>query len=86
MCVCELAFVLGISQPSVSKHIKKLFEAGIIKKRQAGFWTIYYININNAYLKQILRLFSGRLNSDAVVKSDRKRALKADRTKLCCKK
>ena len=30
MCVCELAFVLGITQPSVSKHLKKLTSTGLI--------------------------------------------------------
>ena len=36
MCVCELAFVLGIKQPSVSRHLKKLKEAGLIDNEQDG--------------------------------------------------
>ncbi len=30
MCVCEMQAVLGIAQPTVSKHLKALEEAGLI--------------------------------------------------------
>lgn len=34
MCVCELPHIFGICQPSVSRHLKKLKEAGQIESRQ----------------------------------------------------
>lgn len=39
-CVCEIADV-GVSQPTVSHHLKKLREAGLITAERRGTW-IYY--------------------------------------------
>ena len=62
MCVCELAFVLDIAQPSVSRHLKKLRSAGLIDSEPDGFWTNYYIAPENNYagemtgfIKKLLR-------------------------------
>ena len=41
MCVCELAAVLEITQPSVSKHLKILNNAGIIKDERNSQWVDY---------------------------------------------
>ena len=38
MCVCELQGALGISQPSVSKHLKILEEAGLVDYQKDGLW------------------------------------------------
>lgn len=43
ICVCNLVDVLGISQPAVSQHLKKLEEAGIITARKLGTWKHYRI-------------------------------------------
>lgn len=43
MCVCELRGALQISQPSVSKHLKLLEEAGLVDHRKEGLWVNYYL-------------------------------------------
>ncbi len=43
MCVCELRGALQISQPSVSKHLKLLEEAGLVDYRKEGLWVNYYL-------------------------------------------
>ena len=86
MCVCELAYVLDISQPSVSKHIKKMMNAGLIEREQDGFWTNYFIKPDNLYAKKLLQVLGGWLNNDDMVNVDFKKAQKANREKLCCKK
>ncbi|WP_235115313.1 ArsR/SmtB family transcription factor [Desmonostoc muscorum] len=40
-CVCELTEPLGLSQPTVSHHLKVLYEAGLLEKERRGTW-IYY--------------------------------------------
>jgi ArsR family transcriptional regulator, arsenate/arsenite/antimonite-responsive transcriptional repressor len=40
-CVCELIEPLGLSQPTVSHHLKVLFDAGFLTKERRGTW-IYY--------------------------------------------
>ncbi|MBI3560174.1 MAG: metalloregulator ArsR/SmtB family transcription factor [Gammaproteobacteria bacterium] len=41
LCVCELTYALGISQPKISRHLAYLREAGLVADRRAGIW-IYY--------------------------------------------
>ena len=43
MCVCELQGALQISQPSVSKHLKLLEEAGLVDYRKEGLWVNYFL-------------------------------------------
>jgi ArsR family transcriptional regulator len=35
-CVCDLTETLGLSQPTVSHHLKKLTEAGLLRRQQLG--------------------------------------------------
>jgi ArsR family transcriptional regulator len=41
MCVCELAAALGISQPNLTHHVKKLERAGLVKSDKRGKWVYY---------------------------------------------
>jgi ArsR family transcriptional regulator len=41
VCVCELNEGLGISQPTVSFHLRKLLDAGILEREQRGTWAYY---------------------------------------------
>jgi ArsR family transcriptional regulator, arsenate/arsenite/antimonite-responsive transcriptional repressor len=42
-CVCELIEPLGLSQPTVSHHLKVLFEAGFLTKERRGTWMYYRV-------------------------------------------
>jgi ArsR family transcriptional regulator len=42
-CTCELTEPLGLSQPTVSHHLKKLAEAGLITGERRGVWTYYSV-------------------------------------------
>ncbi|MBN8209583.1 winged helix-turn-helix transcriptional regulator [Bacillus sp. NTK071] len=43
-CVCEFVEVLQISQPSVSQHLRKLRDTGLVKERRRGQWIFYSLN------------------------------------------
>jgi ArsR family transcriptional regulator, arsenate/arsenite/antimonite-responsive transcriptional repressor len=43
-CVCDLTPKLGLSQPTVSFHLKKLAQAGLIEREQRGTWAYYSVN------------------------------------------
>ena len=43
-CVCDLTPELGLSQPTVSFHLKKLVQAGLLEREQAGSWAYYSVN------------------------------------------
>jgi ArsR family transcriptional regulator len=41
VCVCDLTDVLGLSQPTVSHHLKVLTDAGLLEREQRGRWAYY---------------------------------------------
>jgi ArsR family transcriptional regulator len=40
-CVCDLTAALGISQPTVSHHLKTLVAAGVLTREKRGVWAWY---------------------------------------------
>jgi ArsR family transcriptional regulator len=44
VCVCNLTPQLALSQPTVSFHLKKLVEAGLVEREQRGVWAYYSVN------------------------------------------
>jgi ArsR family transcriptional regulator, arsenate/arsenite/antimonite-responsive transcriptional repressor len=43
-CVCEFQEVFHTSQPSISQHLRKLKDAGLVKEERRGQWIYYSIN------------------------------------------
>jgi ArsR family transcriptional regulator len=43
VCVCELVPLFDISQPTLSHHLKKLRDAGIVDSERSGLWAYYYV-------------------------------------------
>lgn len=43
VCACDLIDVLDISQPTISHHLKKLVEAGLLTREQRGRWAHYTV-------------------------------------------
>lgn len=44
LCACDLPQELGISQPTVSHHLKLLTEAGILTRQQRGKWAFFRVD------------------------------------------
>ena len=42
-CACDLVEPLGKSQPTVSHHLKVLYEAGIVDREKRGTWVWYRV-------------------------------------------
>lgn len=40
-CVCDLIEPLGLSQPTVSHHLRVLTDAGLLEREQRGKWAYY---------------------------------------------
>jgi ArsR family transcriptional regulator len=41
VCACELYDPLGLAQPTVSHHLKRLVEAGLLEREQRGKWAFF---------------------------------------------
>lgn len=57
LCVCDLTEVLGISQPGVSQHMRRLRQVGFIHERREGQWIYYSLNIGNTLLDLLIPTF-----------------------------
>jgi ArsR family transcriptional regulator len=44
VCACEFEPALGLSQPTVSHHLKKLTEVGLLERQQRGKWAYFSLN------------------------------------------
>jgi ArsR family transcriptional regulator len=42
-CVCDLTDPVGLSQPTVSHHLKQLVDAGLVTREQRGKWAYYRV-------------------------------------------
>jgi len=43
VCVCELVPLFDIKQSTLSHHLKKLRDAGIVDSERQGLWAYYYV-------------------------------------------
>ena len=84
MCVCELTAVLGISQPSVSRHLRVLRDAGLVRDEKQGVWIDYRLadEGDNPFGDALLRLLAENLEEDRQVLEDRAAADRADRVTI----
>jgi ArsR family transcriptional regulator len=56
VCVCEFQPLLGISQPTVSHHLKQLVDTGILERERRG--TYAYYRLKPGALDQIASLLA----------------------------
>lgn len=43
VCACELVEPLGLSQPTISHHLKVMYKAGLLERERRGTWIYYRI-------------------------------------------
>ena len=43
-CVCNLTEAFGLSQPTISHHLRILREAGVVDVERRGTWAYYRLN------------------------------------------
>jgi ArsR family transcriptional regulator len=56
LCVCEIRAVLRIAQPTVSKHLRILEDAGLVTCQKDGLWANYRLadGSNTPYAASLL--------------------------------
>ena len=88
MCVCELQGALGISQPTVSKHLKILEEAAIVGHRKDGLWVNYHLNdgSDSPYAASLLGNLRHWLNDDPHIEELVNKLPQFNRFEICAKK
>lgn len=54
-CVCDMTAAVGVSQPTVSHHLKVLVEAGVLTRQRRGTWA--WFTLVPGRLEDITRIF-----------------------------
>ncbi len=76
MCVCEIQAVLGLAQPTISKHLKLLEDAYLVESHKEKVWVNYRLATgqDSKYAESMLKNLEAWLNDspevqDAVIRS-----------------
>ncbi len=70
MCVCEIQEALGLSQPTVSKHLKILEDAGLVQSKRDGLWVCYSLSGGGSpYASSILGNLKHWIEDDPEIKT-----------------
>ncbi|MCM8830416.1 MAG: metalloregulator ArsR/SmtB family transcription factor [Candidatus Omnitrophica bacterium] len=72
LCGCHLEWALGLTQAKVSRHLKVLKDAGLVKERREGLWVFYSLSepqteLEKDFYKYLNKYFVDKYN---VIKQD----------------
>lgn len=87
MCVCEIQAALGIAQPTVSKHLKVLEDAGLVGRHKEGLWVNYYLADGNSspYAASLLGNLKHWLKDDPEIRTIMDKIPGIQREEICRK-
>jgi len=87
LCVCEIQALLSIAQPTVSKHLKILEEAGLVTFRKDGLWVNYQLadGSKSPYAATVLGNLRHWLGEDVEIRSLLAKTPEVSREQICKK-
>jgi ArsR family transcriptional regulator len=84
-CVCEVMQALQISQSKASRGLTALYDAGFLKQRKEGLWSLYSIDTETKdYLSDLTDVARKALKDNKLVAQDKERLQKAERVGPGC--
>ena len=86
LCVCEITDIIGLSQPTISSHLRLLENAGLIESDKDGLWVNYNINNRSGlFSRKLIEMICKDLKKGKQIISDLKELKAIDRDKICRK-
>jgi len=84
LCVCELTAILGLAQPTVSKHLRILDEAELVTYRKEGPWINYRLcqETDSAYAREMLLHLDSWLDNSPLIQDLAAKLPAVDRCRL----
>ena len=85
LCVCELKAALGVAQPTVSRHLKVLENAGLVSYKKDGLWVNYRLadGESSPYAASLLGNLRHWLQDDPEIQELVERLPTIDRLEVC---
>lgn len=85
MCVGDLVEILGIEQPSASRHLAYLRKAGLVQVRKARTWSYYSLKApTEPFHQKLLECLACCFREVPALKADQVRAKKIRKSGGCC--
>ncbi|HHU18741.1 MAG TPA: winged helix-turn-helix transcriptional regulator [Bacilli bacterium] len=79
-CVCEFVEIFKMSQPSISQHLRKLKDLGLVEEERNSQWTFYSVDKSSEYYPFIKTILDQLPNQDEKI-----RELEENGTRIeCC--
>ena len=80
-CVCEVMQALEISQSKASRHLSALYDAGFLKLRKDGLWSLYSVDYEGMkeYQNDMVDVVRKAMKGNKVVARDTERLTKVKR-------
>ena len=85
-CVCEVMQALDISQTRASRNLNALYDAGFLKLRKDGLWSLYSIDQEGMreHFSDLVEAVRAGLGDNDAVATDRERLRRAERVGPGC--
>jgi ArsR family transcriptional regulator len=85
-CVCEVRQALDISQSKASRGLTALYDAGFLKMRKDGLWSLYSLDEEGIkdYQSQVIEAVKKALKHNKITTLDKERLKKAERIGARC--
>jgi len=85
LCVCDLVNVLGVPQPTASRHLAYLRKAGLVKARRQGSWSYYTLAAaRGPFHGKLLECLASCFHDVPELAEDGQRLARAKRSSNCC--
>lgn len=85
LCVCDLVEVLGLPQPTVSRHLSYLRKAGLVSAREERSWNFYRLTpARTTFHRKLLDCLGTCFNDVPELSKDSQRAKRLRARGGCC--
>jgi ArsR family transcriptional regulator, arsenate/arsenite/antimonite-responsive transcriptional repressor len=86
LCVCEITYILQLSQSTVSGHLRVLKDAELVIDYKDKLWVDYKLNRETPWINEIVDLIKKQAENDSLMDNDVLMVNRVDRNQILCKK
>lgn len=84
LCGCDIQYVLGLSQPNVSRHLSYLRRSGLVQDARRGFRVYYRLNgVQDAEHDALFTYLTEAFRQDRLFRHDQRKLRAAIRDGAC---
>jgi ArsR family transcriptional regulator len=86
LCVCEITYIVQLSQSTVSGHLRVLKDAELVMDYKDKLWVDYRLNRETPWINEIVNIIKKQAENDSLMDNDVLMLNRVDRNQILCKK